>query len=672
MLIKKLILKNVGVFRDAQEFDLNGVTTENPLILFGAGNGSGKTTVFESIMLCLYGILFFDKKITRKDYEKYLRRKIHRFVGTPLSAESAQITVEFSFYHQGAINNYVVTREWRDEQGKILENLRITKDGKELDSIEESQWQAFIEELIPRGIAKLFFFDGEKVVKMAQENSEGTEIQRSFNSLLGLELIQQLQSDLRVSIMRKLGGKSSEIQAKFDSLSNEKQEAENKVVILKEKLASLLEEQKSLFNEIEGLESKISKIGGGFAQARQHLIEKKFSLQTKIRLVEDNIEQLCSGLLPFCLIPKELKQLEKQLLEDQELVKKQFEKEIISENFAQIRKKINSSGFWSKIDKETSSTLLGKLENMLDDIEAKKEKLDGKGVVNYSVHDTAIIFEQIEKINNEIPKLLEKETLEYQKISEDIEKVETALVNAPKDDEIGPLVSQLSGLQNNLGVLNNEIDHIQRQIIQEQTMIKLLNSKIRNILEQKYKDSSTKQQVEIAERIQQILDEYTEKLKDKKIELLENYLLEGLHILLHKEGFIDKAKIDKNSFEIHLFKQDGVEISKDFLSEGEKQMLAIALLWALAKTSGKPLPFIIDTPLARLDVEHRENLVSKFFPIASHQVVIFSTDSEIDEKYYPSIRPYLKKSYFMEYKSNVGKTKVSEGYFPGVLKKVAV
>jgi DNA sulfur modification protein DndD len=92
------------------------------------------------------------------------------------------------------------------------------------------------------------------------------------------------------------------------------------------------------------------------------------------------------------------------------------------------------------------------------------------------------------------------------------------------------------------------------------------------------------------------------------------------------------------------------------------------LLWALAKTSGKPLPFIIDTPLARLDVEHRENLVSKFFPVASHQVLIFSTDAEIDEKYYPKIRQYVQKSYYMEYQSDRGKTRVSEGYFPEVVK----
>ena len=70
-------------------------------------------------------------------------------------------------------------------------------------------------------------------------------------------------------------------------------------------------------------------------------------------------------------------------------------------------------------------------------------------------------------------------------------------------------------------------------------------------------------------------------------------------------------------------------------------MLATAVLWALAKTSGRPLPFMIDTPLARLDSNHRNNLVEKFFPIVSHQILIFSTDEEIKNQYYEKLKPYM-------------------------------
>ena len=92
-------------------------------------------------------------------------------------------------------------------------------------------------------------------------------------------------------------------------------------------------------------------------------------------------------------------------------------------------------------------------------------------------------------------------------------------------------------------------------------------------------------------------------------------------------------------------------------------MLATSILWSLARTSGKPLPFMIDTPLARLDVEHRDNLIENFYPDASHQLVIFSTDSEIDANYYSKLHKYISKSYAMTFVPEEGKSKIHSGYY---------
>ena len=195
MLLTKVTLSNYGVYRDKNEFDFR-CDLEKPVILCGGTNGAGKTTLFESILLCLYGISFFDKKITQKQYHEFLGRKIHRFLGTPVSATEASITVEFQFAHQGKVDDYKVHRMWESDDGKVSEKLTISKlegDWKSLDKIEESQWQSFINELIPRGIAKLFFFDGEKIVEMAQEGNEDIEIKSSFDTLLGLDLVEQLR-----------------------------------------------------------------------------------------------------------------------------------------------------------------------------------------------------------------------------------------------------------------------------------------------------------------------------------------------------------------------------------------------------------------------------------------------------------------------------------------------
>ena len=126
---------------------------------------------------------------------------------------------------------------------------------------------------------------------------------------------------------------------------------------------------------------------------------------------------------------------------------------------------------------------------------------------------------------------------------------------------------------------------------------------------------------------------------------------------MHKKNFIERVSVNPKTFEVALFRKNDDPLPKDMLSEGEKQMFAIGVLWALAKTSGRPLPFMIDTPLARLDESHRTNIVKKFFPTASHQVMIFSTDKEIEKNDYRKLKPYMARSYAMEYLEDEGTTK---------------
>jgi DNA sulfur modification protein DndD len=191
----------------------------------------------------------------------------------------------------------------------------------------------------------------------------------------------------------------------------------------------------------------------------------------------------------------------------------------------------------------------------------------------------------------------------------------------------------------------------------------LKKSAILKIVDEKYKQKASETNLQVTRDVQKVLDLYSSKLREKKLQLLEQYLIEAIQVLIHKKDFIEKVAIDKKTFVMTLYRKNNQEMLKDELSEGEKQMFATAVLWALAKTSGRPLPFMIDTPLARLDVEHRGKLVETFFPSASHQVVIFSTDAEIDEKYYAQLKPFISKSYLMKYDSGSGSAKVEEGFF---------
>lgn len=124
MLLTKVTLQDYGVYQGKNEFDFT-CTSDKPIILVGGENGAGKTTLFESIRLCLYGISSIGNRVTKKTYDQILAKKIHRYLDNSTVSDFTSIIVEFKYYHQGHETDYQVERIWRQEDGKIFEELQI-------------------------------------------------------------------------------------------------------------------------------------------------------------------------------------------------------------------------------------------------------------------------------------------------------------------------------------------------------------------------------------------------------------------------------------------------------------------------------------------------------------------------------------------------------------------
>ena len=126
---------------------------------------------------------------------------------------------------------------------------------------------------------------------------------------------------------------------------------------------------------------------------------------------------------------------------------------------------------------------------------------------------------------------------------------------------------------------------------------------------------------------------------------------------------VQSAKIDPATLKVTLYDRDNNQFDKSELSAGERQMYAFAILEAMTKTSGRKLPTIIDTPLGRLDSKHRGRLAEQYFPSASHQVVILSTDTEVDEGFFNKLSPDISHAYHLDYDETDNCTSAEYGYF---------
>ncbi len=667
MLLTKIILQDYGVYRGKNEFDFI-CTSDKPIILIGGSNGAGKTTLFESIMLCFYGISTLGKRITKKSYDEFLAKKIHRYLGSSTSADFASIIVEFKYFHKGDEINYQVERTWRKEDAKIIEELHIKKRLESedvfasLNTVEESHWQSFIEELIPKGIAKLFFFDGERIVEIAENEAESLEIKSSFSSLLGLDVVEQLRKDLQVNLMRNLTNDDKFLKTEFEKYTREKDEVLEQNSHYGDKIARKQSELDNLRTEINGLEAQVSKIGGKFAQNREQTRTSLAVQKLNLDNISKRIQDTCSSVLPFSLIPKEMEKLKNQIHLDEEIQKQSLEEKILKSKFFEINSNLKEDLFWKEFD--IQSEMKGKILTKISALQkSTTKKIEEKGLFNLSIPQASKIMEIIDDANTSATSTLEKDTMKFIEVTEQIAMLETSITSAPSDDEIGPLIAKLNEKHSESGALHAEIDHLESQLVSNDSLMGHINVKIRDTVSHQFKNKKAQTQADLTEKVQLVLDEYVGRLKVKKLELLEKYLLEAIGILMHKKEFIQRVTVDKDSFEVILYRQNNDPFPKDLLSKGEKQMFATAILWALAKTSGKPLPFLIDTPLARLDEGHRVNLIEKFFPLASHQVAIFSTDTEITFEHYKKLKPYLNRSYAMEFVPEKGQTQKNSGYF---------
>jgi len=667
MLLSKVILNDFGVYRGRNEFNFQ-ITKDKPIILIGGTNGAGKTTLFESVMLCLYGQDSFEKKTSQKQYHQKIARTIHRFLGTKKSADEASIIIEFQFAHAGKTFEYQVMRMWQNNQGVIDETLLIKKRelGEEnfvkLDSLEESEWQTFIDQLLPKGITKLFFFDGEKIQNIADSGKEDEYIKSSFDTLLGLDLVNQLIDDIGISILRNSDGETKKILYEIESQTKIKEESERKLQSLLEKQANLKVEISTLQKKLDTQEEQFKKIGGSFADRRESLYVDKAKHESKLENIDKEIRILCTDILPFSLIPKQLDELKNKIKLDQQKIQDGFERNILEKNFKELFEKIKSNDFMSEYDDITKQKVTNEMQDIF------QNKIDSISKIpelsyNFSANDMEKVIDLIDEVNQRTETRVEELAKSHNILINSLELNKVSLESAPKDDEIGPVFSELTKTSREIGELVNELEHLETLESQEKSIIVLLNSKIRLNLTKKRFDKKRLAGLELAPKVQDVLEDYAKILRSKKLELLERYILDGLKMLLHKKDFIEKVVIDKETFEIKLFKGNDDEITRDMLSKGELQVYSTAIVRGLAKTSGRPLPFMIDTPLARLDVEHRNSLVENFYPDASHQTIILSTDSEINNEHYQQLKPYIAKSFVIQYDSDKGKTITHDNYF---------
>jgi DNA sulfur modification protein DndD len=232
---------------------------------------------------------------------------------------------------------------------------------------------------------------------------------------------------------------------------------------------------------------------------------------------------------------------------------------------------------------------------------------------------------------------------------------------------INALFKKLKGIEQDLAELEVKLEHLEekRKTLNGNSIAATseFNKRVEAYLKKVELNDDGERIIKYAHVANAIIDKYRVGLQKKKVNEVAETMTKCYKQLANKKSLIDRIEMNHETLDLIYINKVGDEVSRNSLSAGEKQLMVIALLWALAICSKKRLPVIIDTPLSRLDSVHRQALIKTYFPNASDQTIILSTDSEIDEKYYKMMEENIDDEFTLVYDDTTKSTSIKKGYF---------
>ncbi len=656
----ELVLQNFGPYYGRQVINLDPkIDEENSrsIILLGGMNGGGKTTLMDAIRLALYGHRAQCSTRGNLSYGDFLTQCVNSH--TPPNQDT-RIELVFEHIENGESVQYRIVRYWIKNPKDAKDNLGIlnTKDETWPLSSLVNIWDEYIENLLPLGISNLFLFDGEQVKELAEQDTPPAFISEAIRSLLGLELVERLAFDIEILVNRKRKEMANtkdlidleEIEKKLKKQQEEEDATKNQLTKVEKQLQVAEKEQTEAFN-------KFLTEGGKIASERNQLeIQQKEKISEASKVRQD-LRQSAGGALPLALIESLLTQVQMQGEKEFRIQQVQIAKNIILERDKRLLECISQLGI-SEVYKD-------KIQIFFDQ---ESQSLQQEEI------DSIWLFSDVESLNqlHQLQyslKILKSHTNQEIKIlktqEKEIEIFERKLQTAALPEDYQKLVDILEAAQSKLAERKIFHERTKHQLEKLESEVRETKKALQEYTKQNLDTKNYEHIIAASTKVQQTLSVFRERLTLQKFNKLEVAVTECFCYLLHKSDLVHRIVIDTNTFGLSLYDLQGKMVPKHRLSAGEKQLLAIAFLWGLARVSGHQLPVAIDTPLGRLDSSHRTNLVERYFPSASHQVILLSTDTEIAEKEFKVLQENdaIARKYLLQYDSSTRQTTVKEGYF---------
>lgn len=635
MIFHQVTLENFGIYAGEHSFNLlpeSNDRFQQPVILVRGQNGVGKSTFMEAVRLGLYGKLSLGNRTTQREYETYLEQRQHRSINGQIALLTS---VELIFDHtlSGHRHFYQVKRSWSKHNNRLVYDVKLRIDG-ELNVVSEEENDHLLRELMPTGIAELFFFDGEKINTLADGgDTSDALLAETVKNLLGLHLVEQLDRDLDIYLTRQTSTQTlqqhqtslSQLNQEFAILEQEKEENRNRWADCNYRLSAQRE-------VVAALEARIAREGGAYAAAQTTYRERLGQLKETLARNEQEILELSRGVMPFAVAPRLLRSVRRHLEQEAHFERWQSAQPILDEI--------------DRVSTQKGNTLPAVIAQVIN--KYRRPPISQAEVVHRLTPETrGVLLNWIDEALTTAPQQLVTALRQRERLQGDLKAVEEMLARVPLEQILQPLQEELRQSDRELGRLEAELEYV---VIEDKRLtfqLDRITASKRNLSEQIVATVRDEGRIQLAARTKLLLNDYQQRLIVAKLKQLTEQVTRRFNQLSRKHGFIDRIEIDPDNFVVTIYRA-GEVFSRNWLSAGEQQIFAIAILWALREVSGRPLPVIMDTPLSRLDDLHRRSVLLEFIPQVSQQVIVLATNMEIDDQTVEVLRPVLSRAYLLD------------------------